>query len=181
MLRSLSRNALSLLACVSVVTACGSAPQGECRGAYGSRNVVWPLGTNSLRLGERLGETDGPSGTELFLGYAPDDATGLSSFGVDIWMPRLRPITEGVWTAKLLRQGNALVAEDTSKVDDWRPYASGLVGYPSVTGIPTEATLTLEQRSYADGQAQGRFVYHYEDGGELTCTFNIIQDPSQSE
>ncbi|NNC16136.1 hypothetical protein HJC22_10390 [Corallococcus exiguus] len=134
-----------------------------------------------LRVGERIGAIGGPNGTQLILFYTPDDDSGLSSFGVDIWMPGLRPVTEGGWSAKLLRQGDSLVAEDTSKVGDWLPIASNLVGYPSVAGIPTEATLTLERRAYADGQAQGRFVYRYEDGGELTCTFNIIQDPPQGE
>ncbi|RKG69671.1 hypothetical protein D7V80_08025 [Corallococcus sp. CA054B] len=174
MVRPLFRTALPLLACVLSTTACDSVPkpEGECRGPYGAQSIGWPIENNSMM--SAYVHYDGTRGTQLHLAYTPNGAPELSLFGVDIVIPGEPTVSGGAWTLKLLRQGDVLVAEDTSRVREWGAFiAPGQEGYPSVTGVPVEGALTLERLVQDDGQAQGRFVYHYEDGGELTCTFNI--------
>ncbi|RKH71138.1 hypothetical protein [Corallococcus aberystwythensis] len=173
MLRLLSRTALPLLAC-ALSAGCDSVPkpEGECRGAYGAQSVVWPISENALMTPSF--HFDGAQGTQLYLAYVPEGATGLQDFGVTIQMPGEPTVAGEPWTVKLLRQGDALVAEDTSRIREWGAFIGlGQAGFPSVTGVPVEGTLTLDRLVHGDGQAQGRFVYRYETGGELTCTFNI--------
>ncbi|MBZ4330348.1 hypothetical protein NR800_21530 [Corallococcus interemptor] len=174
MFRPLFRTALPLLACALSSTACDSVPkpEGECRGPYGAQSIAWPIENNSVM--SAYVHNDGTQGTQLHLAYTPNGAPELPLFGVNIVIPGAPTVAGGAWTAKLLRQGEVLVAEDTSRVLEWGAFTGpGQEGYPSVTGVPVEGTLTLERLLHGDGQAQGRFVYRYEDGGELTCTFNI--------
>ncbi|MBN9682743.1 MULTISPECIES: hypothetical protein [unclassified Corallococcus] len=174
MLRPLFRTALPWLACAWSITACDSVPkpEGECRGPYGDRSVVWPIHNNAVMSAYFI--QDGDQGTQLHLEYSPDGAPELTHFGVNVLIAGEPTVTAGTWTAKLRREGDALVPEDPSRLLEWYAFLGpGHPGYPSVTGVPVEGTLTLERLVHGDGQAQGRFVYHYEDGGELTCTFNI--------
>ncbi|MBN8233427.1 hypothetical protein JYK02_38505 [Corallococcus macrosporus] len=174
MFRLLSRTALPLLACALSITGCDSVPkpEGECRGAYGAQSVVWPIDENSVMSG--FLPFDGTQGTQLHLAYVADGAPELASFGVDIHIPGEPTVAGAPWTVELLRQGDALVSQDTSRVSEWGAFTDlGRDGFSSVTGVPVEGTLTLDRLIQGDGQAQGRFVYRYETGGELTCTFNI--------
>ncbi|MFP2895197.1 hypothetical protein [Corallococcus sp. 4LFB] len=172
--RLLSRTALPLLACALSTAACDSVPkpEGECRGSHGAQSVVWPIDTNAVM--SAYSHYDGTQGTQLSLAYTPDGAPELAGFGVDILMPGEPTVTAGASTLKLLRQGQALVAEDPSRIREWRAHVGPATdGFPAASGVPVEGTLTLDRLVQGDGEAQGRFVYRYEDGGELTCTFNI--------
>jgi hypothetical protein len=168
---------LPLLACAALFTnSCdsGRQPVGECRGAYGARSVVWPIRLNSV-MGS-YHHFDGTRGVTLDLDYMPEDAPELAGFGVSIQIPGEPLVTPGApWTVKLLRQGDELVSEDPSRVREWGAHTGrGSYGYPAVSGVPVEALLTVERMVHGDdGFAQGHFVYRYEDGGELKCTFDI--------
>ncbi|RKG95254.1 hypothetical protein [Corallococcus carmarthensis] len=152
MLRRLSRTALPLLACALSITACDSVPrpEGECRGAYGARSVAWPIDTNAVM--SAYVHYDGTQGTQLSLAYTPDGAPELAGFGVDIQMPGEPTVTAGARTVKLLRQEQALVAEDPSQVREWFAHVGpGTEGYPAVSGVPVEGTLTLDRLVQGDG------------------------------
>ncbi|RKH47763.1 hypothetical protein D7X12_01730 [Corallococcus sicarius] len=68
--------------------------------------------------------------------------------------------------------GERLVPEETSLVRRWDGnLGSGVDGQLSPPGVPVEASVTLDRVTPDD--AAGRCVYRHEDGGTLTCTFDV--------
>lgn len=75
-------------------------------------------------------------------------------------------------TVKLLPVGERLVPEETSLVRRWDGnLGSGVDGQLSPPGVPVEASLTLDR--VTPDHAAGCCVYLHEDGGTLTCTFDV--------
>ncbi len=113
---------------------------------------------------------------QLNLRYSPNGDAGLTAFGANVRLVDNAAVSNGPVTVLLAGNGaGRLVPESTSLVLEW----DGLVGtrgftgsgYPEASGVPLAGSVTLAE--VARDFAAGHYVYHFADGSELTCTFNI--------
>jgi hypothetical protein len=173
------RTVLPLLACGLCVSSCfgwDDLPRatGECRGTYQGRRVRWPLQEFSA-LVHRDVQGELPS-TFIDLDYTPEGEPYLEGFGVDIHLVEEARVDTDL-TVSLARRDTQLVPTQTSLVTRWVGSIGSGAGYLSPPGVPVEGSVTLEDvTAYA---AEGRFVYRYEDGGQLTCTFDVLKAPDE--
>ncbi|MCY1076349.1 hypothetical protein [Archangium lansingense] len=170
--RSSSRVVFALLTCTLLIPSCHSTPNptGECTGTHLGRSVTWPLTSNSLQ--STVSDSDGSAHTRVQLNYTPNGVSELVNWGVSITLtgePRFEASPPR--TAKLLPQQDRLVPEEPSLVLMWEGFTSSGSAYLSPPGVPVEGSLTL--RRVTPDHAEGQFVYHYADGGILTCTFDV--------
>jgi hypothetical protein len=155
------------LVCLTVACNLPRKPEGECTGELAGRSVKWPISVDAVH--SPLLSDDGRTDTMLALQYESDEPAG---FGVDLVLtgePRFEGGTPRI--AKLMPQGELLVPEETSVVWRWGAHLGGLPGFPLPPGMPLEGSVTLER--VTPDHAAGRFVYQYEGGAALTCTFDI--------
>ncbi|AGC43760.1 putative lipoprotein [Myxococcus stipitatus DSM 14675] len=159
-----------------LTTSCGADREatGECRGTYRGEQVAWPIDGVSSRLGrDRFGFVP----TWLWLNYLPGGQATLTAFGADVELTRGMSLerSSGPLTVQLLGVEVGLAPEEGTPVVRWMAsYAvphGAIAGFPHDSGIPASGTLTLDEVS--DDSAEGRFVYRYASGDELTCTFNV--------
>lgn len=159
------RTALPWFAIALLTSACGAEATGECTGTHAGERVNWPIDGESTRL----------VGATLHLDYLPEGSAGLTAFGAEVRLSNRGFAEEDApRTVQLVRELERLSPEETSLVVGW----DGMVGmrngfgtgYPEASGVPASGTLTLDVLD--SDHAEGRFVYRYEDGNELTCTFN---------
>ncbi|WP_152622513.1 hypothetical protein [Archangium violaceum] len=170
--RSSARVVFALLTCTLLIPSCHSTPKptGECTGTYLGRSVTWPLTLNSYQ--PTLIDSDGSAHTQVQLNYTPNGVSGLVNWGARITLtgePRFEASSSR--TVKLQPQQERLVPEETSLVRGWEGFTSQGSAYPTPPGVPVEGSVTL--RRVTPDHAEGQFVYRYEDGGMLTCTFDV--------
>ncbi|MCP3059797.1 hypothetical protein LXT21_13515 [Myxococcus sp. K38C18041901] len=172
----LRRAAAPGLVTLLLTTACGDSREatGECRGTLQAEQVDWPIdGEDSRLVRDRFGFIT----PWLFLNYLPDGQATLSAFGADVELADGTSLARGdvPRTAQLLNTGFDLAPEQGSAVKSWQATRADSVGsgtgFPERSGVPANGTLTLEV--LADDHAEGRFVYRYANGDELTCTFDV--------
>jgi hypothetical protein len=165
------------MACVLLTTACGTEATGECRGTHLGESVNWPIDDESARLVRTISDRYENRATWLFLKYLPGGSAGLTSFGAHVQLVDGVSIDaqSGSRTVQLVKEESDLSPEEDSLVVGWegrvgtqRSYGSG---YPEASGVPMAGSLTLDVVD--SDHAEGRFVYRYADGNELTCTFNV--------
>ncbi|GMU06502.1 hypothetical protein [Corallococcus caeni] len=173
------RTVLPLLACALCVSSCywlDNLPRasGECVGTHQGRRVHWPLLEESS-LVHRSEQGELPD-TFVDLDYTPDGEPALEGFGVDIHLVEGARVEEDR-TVGLHPQQGQLVPAEPSLVTRWVGNIGGSSGYLAVPGVPVEGSVTLDELSGA--AAEGRFVYRYADGGQLTCTFEVIVAASE--
>ncbi|GHG63046.1 hypothetical protein GCM10012319_02270 [Comamonas sp. KCTC 72670] len=172
----LPRAVLPVIASALLTTACGTDPTGECRGTHLGARVNWPIDVESSRLERRLSGSLGNRTVQLNLRYIPNGDAGLTDFGAFVRLVDNAKVSNGPVTVLLVGNGGArLVPESTSLVLEW----DGIVGtrgftgsgYPEASGVPLAGSVTLAE--VTGDFAAGHYVYHFADGSELTCTFNI--------
>ncbi|MBN9682742.1 MULTISPECIES: hypothetical protein [unclassified Corallococcus] len=165
-----------LLACALCLSSClwvdDAFPRatGECRGTHQGRRVRWPIEEQSS-LVHRAVQGELPD-TFIDLDYTPEDEPVLEGFGVDIHLVEDARV-EADRTVNLFSRQGRLVPAEPSLVTAWVGNIGEETGYLSVPGVPLEGSVTLDEVS--PWAAQGRFVYRYSDGGELTCTFDVLE------
>ncbi|MCY1076319.1 hypothetical protein [Archangium lansingense] len=177
MTRSSPRPLLPWLACALLTAACNlyqpvPEPEGECTGTYKGQDVSWPIITTTS-VQSNFSHSDGSTNNQLSLHYTTEGFHGLQGFGASILL-RGKPLFEGVGplTVKLVPREGQLVPEETSLVRKWEGnVGTGQIGYLSPPGVPMEGSVTLAR--VIPDYAEGHFIYHYADGSELTCTFNV--------
>ncbi|WP_240356243.1 hypothetical protein [Myxococcus eversor] len=161
------RAALSWMAAALLLTACGGRDAtGECRGKHLGVSVNWPIdGEASVFVDLNIGDT-------VFLTYLPRGHAGLKTFGAEINLLDGESSTSR--TVALINRELRLEPEDNPLVVNWegtRDTASESgKGFHAETGVPARGSVTIDVVD--DEHAAGRFVYHYENGDELTCTFD---------
>lgn len=174
----LSRAALPWVVCASLAAGCGPQAEGECQGILAGRSVSWPITRDESWHSRTVSTLEGTQHTWIYLTYSPEGVQGdFESFGVDIRLVggTLIEAREGPRTAKLTNVNDLLVPEDESLVLEW----TGKVGTSSGSGPgyfvppgpPLKGSLTLDEVTH--DHAAGRFTYGYQDGSELTCTFDV--------
>ncbi|AKQ64506.1 putative lipoprotein [Myxococcus hansupus] len=137
----------------------------------------WPIDTEYSRLERQLSDRLGIRTVRLLLYYAPNGSAGLTDFGANVRLVDNATVSNGPVTVFLDDNGRGrLVPESTSLVVDWEGlvgtrHASVGTGYPEASGVPMAGSVTLVE--VTDDFAAGHYVYHFADGSELTCTFNI--------
>ncbi|WP_223637720.1 hypothetical protein [Corallococcus sp. EGB] len=171
-----ARTVLPLLACGLCVSSCfwlDNLPRatGECRGTHQGRRVRWPLQESSA-LVHRSEQGELPD-TFIDLDYTPEDEPVLEGFGVDIHLVEDARVKQDRRVGLTSREAQ-LVPTESSLVTRWVGNIGSGAGYLSPPGVPVEGSVTLEDLT--EFAAQGRFVYRYADGGELTCTFDVMKD-----
>ncbi|WP_171446412.1 hypothetical protein [Corallococcus carmarthensis] len=169
------RTVLPLLVCGLCVSSCfwlDNLPRasGECTGTHLGRRVHWPLLEESS-LVHRSVQGELPD-TFIDLDYTPEDEPALEGFGVDIHLVDGARV-EADRTVDLLSRQGQLVPAEPSLVARWVGNIGGASGYLSSPGVPVEGSVTLDE--VTEFAAEGRFVYRYSDGSELTCTFEVIE------
>jgi hypothetical protein len=174
--RSSPRTTLPWLACALLTAACGDyspppKPVGACKGTYQGQDVSWPISWSSVQVYVR--HSDGSTNTRLSLSYTIQGFKGLLGFGANILLmgePQFEAV--GSRTVKLISRDSQLVPEETSLVREWEGHiGQGQIGYLAPPGVPVEASVTLER--VTPDHAEGHFIYHYANGSELTCTFDV--------
>jgi hypothetical protein len=174
--RSSPRTTLPWLACALLTAACDLPPPslkpvGECKGIYQGQNVTWPITLSSVQI--PFSHLDGSTSTQLSLQYTTQGFKGLLGFGANILLMG-EPLFEAVGsrTVKLIPREMQLVPEETSLVREWKGnVGQGQTGYLAPPGVPVEGAVTLER--VTPDHAEGHFIYHYANGSELTCTFDV--------
>lgn len=173
-----SRAVIPIIASALLTTACGTDATGECTGTHLGAQVKWPIDAELSRWVPYGAGGNGVTGTWIDLSYLPQKDAVLTEFGVDIRLVngtqvRGAPVTVGLANEEARR----LVPEPDSVVEGWlahvvtRTSVGSPTGYPVESGVPMAGTLTLEEVN--EDFAAGKYVYRYEDGNELTCTFNV--------
>jgi hypothetical protein len=175
MTRSTPRPLFPWLVCALLTAACDwhpvPKPEGECTGTYKGQDVSWPITLTSIQ--SDFSHSDGSTNNQLSLNYTTEGFHGLQGFGASILL-RGKPLFEGVGplTVKLIPREGQLVPEEAALVREWEGnVGTGQIGYLSPPGVPMEGSVTLER--VIPDHAEGHFIYHYADGSELTCTFNV--------
>ncbi|AKF86408.1 hypothetical protein MFUL124B02_26305 [Myxococcus fulvus 124B02] len=172
----LRRAAVPGVVTLLLTTACGDSREatGECRGAYLGAQVDWPIdGEYSRLVRAPLGFTT----PWLFLKYTANGQDRLLNFGADVELANGAELERGQAprTARLINTDTDLAPEQDSAVKTWRAMWAGTAGsgsgFPDGSGVPASGTFTLEV--LADDHAEGRYVYQYANGDELTCTFDV--------
>ncbi len=166
---------LPWLACALLTAACDYSPPlkpvGECKGTYQGQDVTWPIITSSRQIA--FSHPDGSMNTKLSLQYTPQGFNGLQGFGASILLMG-KPLFEGggSQTVRLISREMQLVPEETSLVREWEGnVGTGQIGYLAPPGVPVDGSVTLER--VIPDHAEGHFIYHYANGSELTCTFDV--------
>lgn len=173
----LTRAVLPFIAIALLTTACGTDPTGECRGTYLGARVNWPIDAEYSRLERQISGRLGNRSVRLTLRYSPNGSSGLTDFGANVVLVDNATVSDGPVTVLLDDNDRGeLVPESTSLVVDW----AGMVGtrnsyvrsgFPEASGVPTAGSVTLAE--VTDDFAAGQYVYHFAEGSELTCTFNV--------
>ncbi|MFY1824927.1 hypothetical protein ACN47A_03370, partial [Myxococcus fulvus] len=120
----------------------------------------------------------------LFLKYRAEGQDRILNFGADVELTNGSELERGQAprTARLINTGTDLAPEQDSAVKTWRATWAGTAGsgagFPEGSGVPASGSFTLEV--LADDHAEGRYVYQYASGDELTCTFDV-PTPEASE
>lgn len=173
-----SRVVIPIIASALLTTACGTDATGECTGTHLGARVKWPIDGERSRWIRYGAGGNGVTGTWIDLTYTPKGDAGLTEFGVYIRLVNGAAVDAGPQTVGLANEeARRLVPETDSLVVDWLAHSMGrsnsgsTTGFPETSGVPREGSVTLE--AVTEDLAAGRYVYRYEDGSELTCTFNV--------
>lgn len=133
--------------------------------------MTWPLTTSSVK--RPFTHSDGSTNAQLSLQYTTQGFKGLLGFGADILlMGKPQFEAAGSRTVQLIPRESQLVPEETSLVREWEGnVGQGQTGYLAPPGVPVEGSVTLER--VTPDHTEGQFIYHYANGSELTCTFDV--------
>lgn len=175
------RAALPWMATALFLTACGGGRDatGECRGTYLGEAVVWPIDGVASRLMDEAYDSNWVN-----LTYLPRGQAGLTGFGVDILLDKDRRIDEGSGsrTVLLINKETEFAPEVNLLVHGWygtlRKSSGSGRGYHEASGLPRGGSVTFDVVD--DKRAAGHFIYRYENGDELTCTFDA-PTPAEAE
>lgn len=152
-----------------LTTACGTDATGECRGTYRGASVTWPIEGEASRWE--------PARTRIVLQYTPQRPSTMKGFGANVHLVSGASVRGTPVTIALSNEAGVRLAPEAGTLVEgwygtvWPSSGSGMTsGFPSVSGVPMGGSVTLE--AVNEDYAAGRYVYRYEDGSELTCTFN---------
>ncbi|NVJ06529.1 hypothetical protein HUW63_14945 [Myxococcus sp. AM001] len=168
------RVVIPILVSALLTTACGTEATGECQGTHLGATVKWPIDGEMSRWNRDGYSRNGVRGTWIDLSYDPKGAAGLVRFGVDIRLVDGAVVGGSPVTVALSNEdAQRLVPAADSLVVDWLVNVAtrSTTGFPETTGVPVGGSVTFD--AVNEDFAAGRYVYHYRDGSELTCTFNV--------
>ena len=167
---------VSLFASLSLVTACSGGAKGECTGTYQGQPVTWPMDSGATSLLSTRSPRYGTEYRDARLVYTVGES---QQFGAEMDLHANIVVDEASGPRTV-----ALTGSDYDiKVNDeavllWQGYygdnGGGGTGFLP-PGPPQSGTLRIEAlvNDSSDERFAGLFSYHYADGSDLSCSFDV--------